>query len=167
MRGRQRSKRQSSGNEHGTGRPPALLEQRPFQALAGELPGNGIDGAASQRIAPVPGHSFANVRVHSDTEADQPARSVDAAAYTTAEDSFFRAERAAGTRAVQRHTQRPATVAEAGAAPLPLDEAIGPARRARMESLLGADFSGVTVGSARPGELAPGAVAAARGERIQ
>jgi hypothetical protein len=138
MHERQRLQRRSHGNEHDTDRRPAQLEQRP--AFAGESPGRVSDGAAGQPSAPTLGHRFADVRVYPDTEADQVARSADVADVATA---------------------------ETGAAAKPLDEAIGPVGRARMESRLGADFSNVTVSRAQPGELAPGALAATRGEQIQ
>jgi hypothetical protein len=53
--------------------------------------GRGIDGETRGQLEHGIGADLARVRVHTDTDADQFARSVDAAAFTTGQDIFFRA----------------------------------------------------------------------------
>jgi hypothetical protein len=59
-------------------------------ALATAGPGQQLDPAARAQLEPQFGHSFAAVRVHTDDEADRLARSVDAVAFTTDQEIFFR-----------------------------------------------------------------------------
>lgn len=52
--------------------------------------GNSLDASVRERIEPGLGADLSGVRLHTDPEADQMARSVDAVAFTTGSDIFFR-----------------------------------------------------------------------------
>ncbi len=58
-----------------------------IQSKAGS--GNGLDGGVRQQLEQGLGADMSNVRVHTDIEADQMARSVNAVAFTTGSDIFF------------------------------------------------------------------------------
>lgn len=60
------------------------------RALAGPSPSQPLDPATRDSLEPHFGHSFADVRVHADGEADRLARAVEAAAFTSGRDIFFR-----------------------------------------------------------------------------
>ena len=66
-------------------------DDRAFEeTLANPSPGRPLDGDAGRFLGGQLGHSLADVRIHADGEADQMARTVDAAAFTTGPDIFFR-----------------------------------------------------------------------------
>ncbi len=52
--------------------------------------GQGLDGAARRDLEPALGADFSNVRIHTDDEADSLNRAVQAEAFTTGNDIFFR-----------------------------------------------------------------------------
>ncbi len=53
--------------------------------------GIALDQATRERVAPIVGDPLADVRVHHDTQADHLSRAVEARAFTTGTDVFFRA----------------------------------------------------------------------------
>jgi hypothetical protein len=68
-------------------RPPAGAVR---EALAAPLGGEAMDGAARAFLEPRFGHSFADVRVHADAKADHLARAMEAVAFTSGRDIYFR-----------------------------------------------------------------------------
>ncbi len=67
-------------------RAPESLQEQLAEAPAGES----LDSGARQFLEPRFGHSFGDIRVHADGEADRMARTVDANAFTHGQDIFFR-----------------------------------------------------------------------------
>lgn len=61
------------------------------QAIQGASGGRTLDTGARHHLEGAFGHSFGHVRIHADAEADQLADAVDARAFTTGSDIFFRA----------------------------------------------------------------------------
>ena len=60
------------------------------ESLAQTNSGTSLDSNLRSELEPQFGHSFENVRVHSDTQADQMAKSINANAFTTGQDVYFR-----------------------------------------------------------------------------
>ncbi len=75
---------------HSTEQPADDLAQR-IQAASAD--GNGLDAATRERLQAGLGVDLSGVRVHLDDEADRLAESVEAIAFTTGNDIFFRAGR--------------------------------------------------------------------------
>jgi Domain of unknown function (DUF4157) len=57
--------------------------------LANPSTGQALDSSVREDLEPKFGHSFENVRIHHDTQADEMAQSVNAIAFTTGQDVYF------------------------------------------------------------------------------
>jgi TolA-binding protein len=70
------------------------LEVQPLmhikKTLAQPNAGQALDSSLRSELEPQFGHDFANVRVHADSQADQMAKSLNANAFVTGQDVFFR-----------------------------------------------------------------------------
>ena len=62
----------------------------PTQDLKNRGPGQPLDSNARDFLEPHFGYSFENVRIHTDTQADQLSKNFNATAFTTGTDVFFR-----------------------------------------------------------------------------
>jgi hypothetical protein len=60
------------------------------ESLAQSNSGKNLDSNLRSELEPQFGHNFENVRVHSDSQADQMAKSINANAFTTGQDVYFR-----------------------------------------------------------------------------
>jgi hypothetical protein len=82
---------------------PTSAAAPPIAYDALRSPGQPLDEASRAFMDPRFGHDFSHVRVHADHEADRLARSVDAVAFTTRSDIFFRAGRYDPTSPAGKH----------------------------------------------------------------
>ncbi len=70
---------------------PNFSLQNLRESLTQPNPGHSLDPNLKAELEPQFGHNFGNVRVHADTKADQLAKSINANAFTTGQDVYFRA----------------------------------------------------------------------------
>lgn len=82
----ERANRGWGADTAGIGLAPGALQQ----ALAAPSGGVALDPAARAALEPHLGHNFADVRVHADAEADRLSRAVNAVAFTSGQDIYFR-----------------------------------------------------------------------------
>jgi outer membrane protein OmpA-like peptidoglycan-associated protein len=64
--------------------------QQLSEALSNSGSGTSLDGGAREFLEPKFGHSFENVKIHADGRADELSKSVNARAFTTGQDVYFR-----------------------------------------------------------------------------
>ncbi len=69
---------------------PDSALQNLHESLAQPSAGLSLDPSLRSELEPQFGHSFQNVRIHADTNADQMAKSINANAFTTGQDVYFR-----------------------------------------------------------------------------
>ena len=87
---RRRSEQAREGGDRAASTATRLPAGALQQALAAPSGGAAMDATARAYLEPRLGHDFGQVRVHADAEADRLAQAVDAVAFTSGQDIYFR-----------------------------------------------------------------------------